>query len=122
MSAIWSLIELILNLNFLLGSVSIVEDSSKRLDYAAIFIARRDSCEMCQFFSTRKHTLSDNVPRTIQGQLYYMYMTSKEVVKDKNKYNSLVHSNFLKTRLALANVLEPFGVHLLKFILHTPVH
>ena len=70
MSAIWSLIKLILNFNFLLGSVLIVEDSSKCFGLCSNLMSRRDSCEMCQFFSTRKHTLSVNVARTIQGQLY----------------------------------------------------
>ena len=112
-SAIWSLIKLMLNFNFLLGSVrSIVEDSSQCFGLCSNLTSRRDSCEMRQFFSTRKQTMSDNGARTIQGQLYYMYMTSKEVVKDKNKYNSLVHAYFLK-RIFFSNfnqTLENRGI------------
>ena len=119
-SAIWSLIKLMSNFNFLLGSVRlIVEDSSQCFGLCSNLMSRRDSCEMCQFFNTGKHTLSDNVARTIQGQLYYMYMTSKEVAKDKNKYKSLIHGYFLK-RITFPNFNQTLENRGISNIRHCP--
>ncbi|XP_032228933.2 uncharacterized protein LOC116612384 [Nematostella vectensis] len=50
------------------GKVSVVEDPSKSFGLCSSLFIQCDSCDLNEFFSTGKHSLSDLAPRTMQGR------------------------------------------------------
>ncbi|XP_048578884.1 uncharacterized protein LOC125560699 isoform X2 [Nematostella vectensis] len=50
------------------GKVSVVEDPSKCFGLCSSLFIQCDSCDLNEFFSTGKHSLSDLAPRTMQGR------------------------------------------------------